>query len=145
MSNDQTTTASINAMLHSKNLTKDSFIAIDTSFNPMDLLSSNADFMSAYLSNEPYTLSQKGIEYFVINPKDYGYDFYSDILFTSKEMILNNQADVDKFKVVSLKGWKYAFENIDETIDIILKHYNTQNRTKKALEYEANVLKKTRL
>ncbi|MDB2405433.1 diguanylate cyclase [Arcobacteraceae bacterium] len=141
MSHDQTTTASINAMLQSQKLTPDNYTIVDTSFNPIDLLN-NADFMSIYTSNEPYALEEKGLEYFIFDPKDYGYDFYSDILFTSKEMVNNNQQEVDKFRQASLLGWKYAYENIDETIDIILKFYNTQNRTKNALLYEANTLKK---
>ena len=141
MSNDQTITASINAMIRSKNLLPDSYTVVDTSFNPIDLLK-NADFMSIYISNEPYTLKQKGLDYFIFDPKDYGYDFYSDILFTSKEMLNNNQQGVDKFRQASLQGWKYAYEHIDETVEIILKFYNTQNRSRDALLYEANALKK---
>ena len=83
ISNDQSFTASINAMLFSEKIEPDSFISIDTSFNPIDLINGNADLMVSYLSNEPYMLRTKGVEYTIFNPIDYGYDFYSDILFTS--------------------------------------------------------------
>ncbi|MEA1892261.1 MAG: diguanylate cyclase [Campylobacterota bacterium] len=142
MSNDQTVTASINAMLYSHNLKQNSYITIETSFEPTDLINGNADFMASYSSNEPYTLNKKGVESFILDPKDYGYYFYSDILFTSKEMIQNNKKVVDNFRLASLRGWKYAFENIDEAAEIILKYYNTQGRTKAALIFEANTLKK---
>jgi len=141
MSNDQTFTASINAMLFSENIKANSFKAIETSFNPLDLINGNADLMVSYLSNEPYALSQKGVEYTIFNPIDYGYDFYSDILFTSKEMIEKHPKEVDAFREASLKGWIYAYTHLNKSINTILQKYNTQNRTKEALLFEANTLK----
>ena len=49
---------------------------------------------------------------------------------------------MDRFKKASLKGWKYAFDNINETVNLIHQKYNIQNKTKETLLYEANVLKK---
>lgn len=140
MSSDETVGVSINAMLQSKKIPQKSYKLIKNTFKSMDLLS-YADFMPVYISNEPYILRQKNIEYFIFYPKDYGYDFYSDILFTTKEMIENNKKDVDSFRQASLMGWKYAYENIDETVDIILKYYNTQGKSKEALLHEAKTLK----
>ena len=139
-SRDQIHGASINAMLFSQNVRQSEYEIIDPSFNPMDLVDSTTDFMTSYSSNEPYTLEQKGIQYTIFDPKDYGYDFYSDILFTSAIMLKNNQKDVDAFRAASLDGWRYAYEHIDEAVDIILKKYNTQKRTRKALEFEAKTL-----
>lgn len=145
MSNDQTFTASINAMLSSENFTKDSFKIIPTSFNIVDLINGNADFMIAYSSNEPFALKEKGIEATIFDPKEYGYDFYSDILFTSRELSQNNPKLVDDFYKASMKGWKYAYAHLNESVRIIFKHYNTQNKSKKALLFEAKTLKKLAL
>lgn len=142
MNNLQINNAPINAMLQSQNIKKSDYVLVENNFNPLSLLTSQTDFMSVYLSNETFILKQKDLDYNIFHPKDYGYDFYSDILFTSKKMLEKNQDDVDKFRYASLKGWKYAYENIDETIEVILKYYNTQNKTKQALLYEANTLKK---
>jgi len=142
MSKDQANTASINAMLYAEGLAQNSFHVIDTSFTPNDLIQKNSDLMFSYSSNEPYFLEQKGIEYTQFNPKDYGYDFYSDILFTSTTMLKKEPLMVDAFVSASLKGWHYAFTHIDESVKIILQHYNTQKKSKGALLYEAKVLKK---
>ena len=142
MSRYQVTTASINAMLSSEHLEIDSYKVIDTSFNPQDLINRNADFMTSYISNEPFILSEKGLKYTIFDPKDYNYNFYSDMLFTSTHMIKNNPDVVKAFYNASMLGWKYAYEHIDESVELILKHYNTQSRTKKALFFEANALKK---
>lgn len=142
MTNDQTSSASINAMLYSQNLEQNSYSVVESSFDPISLVNGRADFMTSYMSNEPYTLIQKGIKPFIMDPKDYGFDFYSDILFTTKEMIQKSPQDVENFRVASLKGWQYAYDNIDETVDIILKYYNTQHKTEDALRFEADMLKK---
>ncbi|MDB2562449.1 ABC transporter substrate-binding protein [Sulfurimonas sp.] len=142
MSNVEKTTASIHAMLQSEAITPDKYTIVNNNFSLIDLLSTKVDFMPIYTSNEAYILEEKNIDYFIFHPRDYGYDFYSDILFTSKETLQKNKKNVDNFKHASLMGWQYAYEHIDETIDIILKNYNTQNKTKEALLYEANTLKK---
>ncbi len=141
ISRDQIGGASINAMLFSKDIKRGSYEVIHPSFNPIDLINSKTDLMTSYLSNEPYALEQKGVEYTIFNPKDYGYDFYSDILFTSKSMLENNPKDVDAFREASLNGWKYAYEHVDEAIEIILRKYNTQRKTTKALKFEAKILR----
>ncbi|MCU7836250.1 MAG: diguanylate cyclase [gamma proteobacterium symbiont of Taylorina sp.] len=142
MTNDQFFTASINAMLHSENLKQNSFKVVETTFNPIDLINGYADLMVAYSSNEPYTLTEKGIEYTLFDPKDYGYDFYSDILFTSDNMIKNKPEIVNAFYEASIKGWKYAYAHITEMSRIILNKYNTQGRNLSALLFEAQALKK---
>ena len=143
MTNNQVYTASINAMLLSEHLKQNSYKIIEASFKITDLINDNVDLILSYSSNEPFQLQEKGIEYTIFDPKDYDYNFYSDILFTSSQMIKNNPQEVKAFYNASIKGWLYAYSHIDEAVDIILKHYNTQKRSKKALTFEANTLKKT--
>lgn len=98
--------------------------------------------LNAYTSNEPYELKQKNIPYNIIDPRDYGLDFYGDLFFTSQMMLKEHPDEVRKFYIATIKGWEYALEHSDEIIDIILKKYNTQNKSKAHLEYEAQELKK---
>lgn len=49
---------------------------------------------------------------------------------------------MEAFREASLKGWEYAFQHIGETVDLILQKYNSQNKTKDELIFEANTLKK---
>ena len=106
------------------------------------LLNDNVDVISAYTSNEIHTLEEKGVDVNIFNPKDYGFDFYGDILFTNEHEITDHKQRAINFKNASLKGWEYAFNNIDETVEIILEKYNTQNKSKEALVHEAKELKK---
>lgn len=44
---------------------------------------------------------------------------------------------VRRFREASLKGWAYAMEHSEAMIDLILERYNTQQRSRKHLQYEA--------
>ncbi len=107
-----------------------------------DLIHDKTDLMASYISNEPYKLKKLGVETISFAPKDFGFKFYGDILFTSEKELIQHPARVKKFREASLKGWEYAFNNIDESVELILKKYNTQNKSKDELLYEAKELKK---
>ena len=139
---DAAEAASLHAMINKYGINKRDMILQTHSFDINDLIDNNTDLLAAYISNEPYILKQKGIKSVIFHPKDYGFDFYSDILFTSGDEIKNNPQRARNFTNASLRGWEYAFSHIDETVELILKKYNSQNKTKEALVYEANELKK---
>lgn len=134
--------APVLAMLSANELTINDFRIQKHSFDINDLINRKTDAMASYISNEPILLNEKGIEYTIFNPKDFGFDLYSDILFSSSEYIKNNPKVTKEFYEASLKGWKYAFENLAETAEIIYSKYNTQNKTFTHLVKEGEVLKK---
>jgi len=115
---------------------------IPQSFDIKDLVRKKVDLISAFSSDEPYTLKKMGLSYTIWDPKDYGFDFYDGILFTSSKELKNHPKIVKNFTEATLEGWRYAFNHISETLDVILKKYNTQHKSRKALFYEAITLKK---
>ena len=100
----------------------------------------NNQIRTAYLSNEIYTYKKNHLKYKIFNPSDYGFDFYSDILFTSQDEFKNHKDRVLKIIEATKRGYIYAFNHIDETIKIIQQKYNTQHFSKAKLRYEAKVL-----
>ena len=134
--------AALTSMLLSNRVTPDSYIKQDQTFNIEDLINGKTDAVAAYVSNEPFQMQKRGIEYAVFKPADYGIDFYSDLLYTSKRLHHANPKMVYQFNKASLRGWRYAFNHIDEAVDIILEKYNTQNRAQDALKFEIATLKK---
>jgi len=105
------------------------------------LQNKEVDLVVGYISNEPYLAKNKGIELNVINLQDYGLNRYGDILFTLEKTLKNRPKLVAKMYRATKKGFKYAFSNIDEMVDIIYHKYNTQKKSKEAYYYEANILK----
>ncbi len=139
---DDSSEVSIKAMISSKKVKFEQLHFIKHTHKINDLINKKTDIISAYISKSPFELNEKGIPYKMFDPKDYGFDMYSDFLFTSENMINNDIDTVMAFKKASLKGWKYAYSHIEETANLILKKYNSQHITKKALIYEGEELKK---
>ena len=138
---DAKSTASIMAMLSSKGVTKDNLNIQPHSFDIIDLIEGNTDAMASYISNEPIILKEKSIEYRIFHPKDHGFDFYSDILFTSSKQIKENPELTKAFYKATIKGWEYAFGHIAETAEVIYKKYNTKNKRLISLVKEGEALK----
>ena len=134
--------ATFQSMLKNQGLNINELNFIPHTFKVNDLIDGKADLMSAYMTNELFELKHKGYEAKIFNPKDYGFDFYEDIMFTSKTFAQNNPQLVKDFYTATVKGWEYAFENIEESAKIIYEKYNTQNKSLDALIYEANEMKK---
>ncbi len=134
--------ASILAMIYSNKIYNKDLILQEHSFDVEDLINGKTDAMASYISNEPIIMKDRGVEYNILYPKDYGFDFYSDILFTSSEFINENPETTKRFLEASLKGWEYAFENKVETAELIYKKYNTQNKTYIQIIKEGEILKK---
>jgi signal transduction histidine kinase/ABC-type nitrate/sulfonate/bicarbonate transport system substrate-binding protein len=139
---DDASEVSLKSMISSHNVKIDNLNFIKHTHNIDDLINKKTDVISAYLSKSPFVLQKKGIEYNVFDPKMYGFDMYSDFLFTSEKLINNDIKTVDAFKSASLHGWEYAYSNIDETSDLIIEKYNSLKLSKEALLFEAKELKK---
>ena len=142
IANNQENFAPLQSMLKSQGLRVEDLNFIAHSFNADDLINKKTDLMSAYITNELFILNEEGYETTIFNPKDYGFNFYEDILFTSKEFALKNPKLVKDFYNATMKGWKYAFENVDEVAKLIYEKHNTQNKSLKSLIFEANEMKK---
>ncbi len=134
-------TASIHAMLQNRDIPLNHVGCDHDKTDIENLLADNVDVISIYKTSDLYTLKQMGVPYRIFNPKDHGFSFYSDILFTNEEEVQYHQERTLRFKHASLKGWEYAFSHIDETVHLILDKYNSQHKTHAALMYEAVELK----
>ena len=110
---------------------------VDHNFDPMATVNGQADVMSAYITNQPFILQQKGIPYNILDPAAYGVDFYGDSLITSAKLSEQRPELVEAFKEASLMGWAYALQHPEEIIELILNKYNTTNKSREALRYEA--------
>ena len=63
-------------------------------------------------------------------------------MFTNSEFAEKNPKIVYDFYKASIDGWKWAFENIEKSVDIVFEKYNPLNKSKEALLFEANEIKK---
>ncbi|WP_428025534.1 ABC transporter substrate-binding protein [Arcobacter sp.] len=142
LTNEQEMFATLQSMLKVNDISLDDLNIIDHSYNVYDLIDKKTDLMLGYVTNEPFLLKEKGYESIIFHPKDYGFDFYEELIFTSKELLNKDPKLVKDFYDATIKGWEYAFNNIEETAKLIYKKYNSQNKDLKSLIFEANEMKK---
>jgi NitT/TauT family transport system substrate-binding protein len=83
------------------------------------------DVASAMIYNEYHVVLESGIkpeELNVIDYAAYDLDFPGDLLFTTLEMVEQEPGLCVGMLRASLRGWQYAIEHPDETVEIVLKY-----------------------
>ena len=106
-------------------------------FNIEDFIGGTVDAMSAYSTDEPFKLMERGVDFYTFVPRAGGIDFYGDCLFTTADEIRRHPDQVRAFRDASLKGWQYAMDHQEEVVDLILRSYNTQGNTREHYLFEA--------
>ncbi|MBF0255404.1 MAG: diguanylate cyclase [Gammaproteobacteria bacterium] len=105
-----------------------------------DLVQGRVEALYAYISNAPFVLNQLGMDYSILKPLSYGMDFYGDVLVTHQALEARKPGMVAAFRAASMRGWHYALQQPNEIVDLILKQYNSQGKSREHLAYEAREL-----
>ncbi|WP_150781757.1 GGDEF domain-containing protein [Pseudomonas fluorescens] len=137
---DAQTDADFLAMFRHEGIDLEKLKLLPSSYNVEDLANDKVTAFNSYLTNEPFYLQQRGIDYNVISPVTYGIDFYSDILFTSQAEIDEHPQRAEAFRRASLRGWRYAMDNPEPIIDLLLNQYSVE-KTRAHLQFEAQAMR----
>ncbi|MCF8306797.1 MAG: PAS domain S-box protein [Ignavibacteriales bacterium] len=108
--------------------------------NPLDindLINGKADAITGYASDDIFTLDQAHFNYIRFTPSDNGALFYGDCIYTTEIMVKEYPKLVKDFLEASLEGWKYALNNHEEMIDLILEKYS-ERYSREHLSFEAD-------
>lgn len=128
------------AMLRRAGLDIDRLNIRDRPENAVDLLEASQEVLSisAYQTDEPYTLLQRDVSFSAFTPQTYGIDFYGDNFFTTREMMKERGELAQGFRRATILGWQEALRDPERAFDIILRDYPTTVDREK-LDYEARV------
>ncbi len=140
----QMTDPAYRGMMLANGISPDRVEWVNHSWNIKDLIEGRLDALSVYLTTEVPRFRQLGHEIRVLNPTDYGMDFYGDVLFTSESTMLVDPTTTRKFVETSLQGWHYALENTEEMIQYIAALPGVKERgiTEALLRIEAAEMRK---
>ncbi|MCF7970719.1 MAG: ABC transporter substrate-binding protein [Methylococcaceae bacterium] len=131
----------LRAVLADARLTEKNYTTVKHNFSNDDFIENKVDVMSAYLSDQVFNFQQKKIKINIINPQNYGIDFYGDMLFTSQHELLQHPGRAERFRRATLKGWQYALDHPEEIIQLIHKKYHSK-LSLAHLRFEAEVTRK---
>ncbi len=94
-------------------------------FTPNLFLRGGVDAASAMVYNEYHTLLNAGLneeDLSVFAMADHGLDFPEDGIWCREELCVRSPEACRAFAVATLEGWRYAFENPEEALDIVMKY-----------------------
>jgi signal transduction histidine kinase len=132
--------AGLMAMMTLIGINSDDYIHIPHNFDDMALIKDDVDVMSAYKTNQVLNYKDMGIATNILDPSSYGIDFYGDLIFTHESTVKNKPERVKAFVRASLKGWEYALDHPEESVDLIIEKYN-KKAVRKYLLLEAEATK----
>lgn len=130
-------TPALLAMFKNEGLAADAVKTIPYEFNPEKMVSGVIAGMGAYTINEPFILRERGIPFRLIQPRDYGVDFYGDCLYTTEAEIQQHPERVRAFLDATLKGWQYAMSHREEIIELLKDRYQCP-LSREAMHFEAD-------
>jgi two-component system cell cycle sensor histidine kinase/response regulator CckA len=136
----QTSEAELYALFLSQGVLLDNMNIVEHNWDYESLVDGKVDAISTYMTDQPFDLRERGIEYILINPNTYGINFYGDCLFTSEDEIKRNPERVKAFRQASMRGWEYAMANPDEIIELLVNKYKSE-KTAEHLKYEASMMR----
>ncbi|MHC5067655.1 MAG: ABC transporter substrate-binding protein, partial [Planctomycetota bacterium] len=120
---DQPSHAAINALLNDALGPSADVIRAPIAYDFDAFCAGEVDATTAYLTDQPHHLRQRGIAFNVINPADHGIDVYGDNLFTSRKEFTTNRNRVERMRRATLRGWRYALNHQSEVVELIRNHY----------------------
>ena len=86
------------------------------------------DATTAMIYNEAYNIHTSGFEDVnYIHLSDYGYDFPEEGVYFTKDYIEKYPDKARAFAEASQRGWEWAHQHPEETIDIVLKVMKNEN------------------
>jgi len=129
--------AELMAMLATAGLGPTDFEMLPADTSVQILVDDGVEAYNAYTTNEPFLLESQGVPYRLFQPRDHGVDFYGDLLITTERLIAEEPALVAAFRAATLAGWAYAAEHPEETVELILAGYNSQEKSRAHLLFEA--------
>ncbi|WP_196160603.1 diguanylate cyclase [Reinekea sp. G2M2-21] len=128
--------AAVVAMFASLNIPADRFEQVPHNFNTFALLDDDIDAMVGYSTDQPHQYQERGIDVRIIDPSNYGIDFYGDLLYASQDYVEAFPERAKEFADATIRGWEYAVANPDEISRWIIEQYNP-NVSMDQLTFEA--------
>ena len=116
------------AMMNHLKIPLDSMDIFPLGWDITPFLDEKYDAVMAMTYNEYLRVLDSGYtkeEINIIDFKDYDYNFAGQVIFTKQSTFKNNPDLCEKMTRASLRGWKWAMENQEKAVEIVLKYDRT--------------------
>ena len=125
------------AMLNNAGIDRKLLTEIPEKFNMALFYQGEYDVYSVYVYDQPYTARKDGYDVRIISPADYGVEYYADTLIASDKLIKDDPETVEAFVKASVKGWQWALQHKEDTVNIVLKADKTLTKDSQIFQMES--------
>ena len=94
-----------------------------TDFTSNPLFTGEAEVLAGFVTTEGVQVRQRDAGARFIMVSDYGIEIYSNVIFTTEELVASKPDLVRSFVQATLQGTQWAVEQPDEAVDDFLKTY----------------------
>ena len=91
-------------------------------FDVRILTERKVDILAVFNSNEPNQIRKLGFDVNIWHPADYGVPSMGLTYITRQELTKEDPDKVERFLKATLKGLQFAFDNIEEALDIVMEY-----------------------
>ena len=127
------------ALLDSQGVDRSTIKEVRVGFDPRVLTEGRVDILAIFKSNEPDTIRRLGFEVVVWDPEDFGVPSLGLTYITREEDLKNEAERYERFLKATLKGLRFAMDNREETLDIVLKYAPGEVREHQAFMLETEL------
>lgn len=113
------TTLLYEAMLAANGVDRKTVREVTVSPDLRPFLTGAYDIHPVFVYDETVTLDQQGVDYNLIEPKNFGVQFKGPVYFTSRRVVEEQPQLVEAFIRTMVEGWKHALANPDDAIRML--------------------------
>lgn len=107
-------------MLRKAGIPFDSDLVADVLPGITSLLDRSVDIIADYAGGIEWEARQHGLRLSVFHVENHGLDFYGDVVAANYRKFEKSSDLIERFLQATARGWQYAFDHRDETIDRII-------------------------
>ena len=97
-------------------------------FDPRVLTEGRVDILAVFKSNEPDTLRNLGFPVRLFDPEDFGIPTLGLTYIVQQDLIEDDPKLIERFLKATMKGFQFALDHEDETVEIIMKFAPNEDR-----------------
>lgn len=112
---------------------------IPASFDLQGFLNRLYDVKLAFIYVENIALDEQGVEYNMIEPRNFGVNFPGRVYFATQSYVENNPDLTQRFINTVIQGWEASFENPDEAIRQLKEYDNSLSIERERKSFDKGV------
>jgi two-component system sensor histidine kinase EvgS len=130
--------ANFTHMFNKYDVSLEDLTVVPHAFSVDDFVAGRVDAMTIFQTSELFHLHRQNAQFNIMDPSSFGTPFLDVTTFTSADFVDAHPDEIEAFINASNRGWQYALDHQETLVDLILEKYNSQNKSRDHLFFEAS-------